>query len=96
MSETRELGELRAEHARLVALLESHGIPWSRSAPHVAPETEPTGLGSDAKIALFRRLFQGREDVYAVRWESKAGRSGYAPACANEWRPGCCRTSADF
>lgn len=90
MSEARELDELRAEHARLVALLESHGIPWRRSASQVALETEPIGLGSDAKIALFRRLFQGREDVYAVRWESKAGQSGYAPACANEWRPGIC------
>jgi hypothetical protein len=41
---------------------------------------------STAKIALFRSLFRGREDVYARRFESrKTGRSGYAPACANEW-----------
>ncbi|MFL6677323.1 MAG: TOTE conflict system archaeo-eukaryotic primase domain-containing protein [Burkholderiaceae bacterium] len=40
-------------------------------------------------MALFRRLFRGRTDVYPVRWESKtSGKSGYAPACANEWRPG--------
>jgi hypothetical protein len=44
-----------------------------------------------AKIALFRSLFRGREDVYARRFESKkAGRSGYAPACANEWVRGVC------
>ena len=44
-----------------------------------------------AKIALFRRLFRGRTDVYPVRWENpKSGRSGYAPACANEWKPGLC------
>lgn len=43
------------------------------------------------KIALFRSLFRGREDVYAVRWQSVAtGRSGYSPACANEWRAGFC------
>ena len=43
------------------------------------------------KIALFRSLFRGREDVYAQRWQSvKTGRSGYAPACANEWKPGVC------
>jgi hypothetical protein len=44
-----------------------------------------------AKIALFRSLFRGREDVYPRRFESrKTGRSGYAPACANEWVRGVC------
>ena len=33
----------------------------------------------------------GREDVYPRRFESlRTGKSGYAPACANEWRPGVC------
>jgi len=42
------------------------------------------------KINLFRSLFRGREDVYAVRWENRKGRSGYSPACASEWnRPIC-------
>ncbi len=39
-----------------------------------------------AKIALFRSLFRGRDDVYPRRFESRrTGRSGYSPACANEW-----------
>ena len=43
------------------------------------------------KIQLFRRLFQGRTDVYPVRWESQStGKSGYVPACGNEWRAGVC------
>jgi superfamily II DNA or RNA helicase/very-short-patch-repair endonuclease len=43
------------------------------------------------KVGLFRSLFRGREDVYARRFESrKTGRSGYAPACANEWVRGVC------
>jgi hypothetical protein len=43
------------------------------------------------KIALFRSLFRGRDDVYPRRFESrKTGRSGYAPACANEWVRGVC------
>lgn len=43
------------------------------------------------KIALFRSLFRGREDVYPRRFESrKTGKSGYAPACANEWVRGVC------
>lgn len=41
--------------------------------------------------SLFRSLFRGREDIYARRFESrKTGRSGYAPACANEWVRGIC------
>lgn len=45
----------------------------------------------EAKIALFRSLFRGREDVYPRRFESrKTGKSGYAPACANEWVRGIC------
>jgi superfamily II DNA or RNA helicase/very-short-patch-repair endonuclease len=45
----------------------------------------------EAKIALFRSLFRGREDIYARRFESrKTGKSGYAPACANEWVRGVC------
>jgi superfamily II DNA or RNA helicase/very-short-patch-repair endonuclease len=45
----------------------------------------------EAKIALFRSLFRGREDVYPRRFESrKTGRAGYAPACANEWVRGVC------
>ena len=42
------------------------------------------------KTALFRKLFTGREDVYAYRWINKAGRSGYSPACRNLWVHGVC------
>ena len=43
------------------------------------------------KIALFRSLFRGREDVYPKRWENgKKGKSGYALVCANEWAPRVC------
>lgn len=44
-----------------------------------------------AKIALFRSLFRGRTDVYPQRFESrKTGRTGYSPACGNEWVRGIC------
>jgi superfamily II DNA or RNA helicase/very-short-patch-repair endonuclease len=40
----------------------------------------------EAKVALFRSLFQGRSDVYPRRFENqRTGKSGYAPACGNEW-----------
>jgi len=45
----------------------------------------------EEKIALFRSLFRGREDVFARRFESrKTSRAGYAPACRNEWVGGIC------
>lgn len=34
---------------------------------------------SNTRIALFRSLFKGREDVFAIRWE-KGAKSGYMPA----------------
>jgi superfamily II DNA or RNA helicase len=44
-----------------------------------------------AKIAAFRALFRGRDDVYPRRFENwRTGKSGYAPACANEWVRGVC------
>ncbi|MFC3337107.1 DEAD/DEAH box helicase family protein [Paracandidimonas soli] len=70
-------------------MLEEHGIVWQTPAP--VPKFPATlSLTTDEKVALFGRLFRGRTDVYPVRWESKAGKSGYSPACANEWRPGVC------
>ncbi len=84
---------LRSENARLIALLETHGIEWRIPKPVavVGQELEPSRLSTAEKVALFRRLFRGRTDVYPVRWEGKnSGKSGYAPACANEWRAGVC------
>ncbi|WP_207064076.1 DEAD/DEAH box helicase family protein [Motiliproteus sp. SC1-56] len=48
-------------------------------------------MTTEQKLALFQRLFHGRRDVHAQRWENKSGKSGYSVACANEWRPGICR-----
>ena len=39
---------------------------------------------SQSQINIFRSLFKGREDIYAVRWE-KDGRSGYMPAYQFDW-----------
>jgi superfamily II DNA or RNA helicase/very-short-patch-repair endonuclease len=45
----------------------------------------------EVKIALFRSLFRGRDDVYPRRFENrKTGKSGYSPVCANEWLRGIC------
>ena len=92
--DTSLVAKLKAENARLIALLDAHGIEWRPSDEPVkiaiVQAEQSQQLDSGGKLALFRSLFRGRTDVYPVRWESKAGKSGYAPACANEWRPGVC------
>ncbi|MBA9083838.1 hypothetical protein FHR92_000281 [Fontibacillus solani] len=41
------------------------------------------------KLALYKSYFRGREDVYPIRWSNKQGKSGFSPACANEWTSVC-------
>src|SRR5437879_5058614 len=61
------------------------------ACPMPAQDTVTNHSPSASKIALFRSLFRGRDDVYPRRFESrKTGRGGYAPACANEWVRGLC------
>jgi len=46
---------------------------------------------TEVKIALFRSLFRGREDVYPRRFENReTGKAGYSPACGNGWVQGIC------
>lgn len=94
MTDADLVAQLKAENARLVALLDANGIEWRAPAqPQKIPlaQAEPTRqLDTQHKLQLFRSLFRGRTDVYPIRWDSRAGKSGYAPACANEWRPGVC------
>lgn len=60
------------------------------SGPELTPTSHTPALTTPQKIALFRSLFRGRTDVYPIRWENNAGRSGYSPACHNEWKSGVC------
>ncbi len=84
-----ELARLHTENVRLIGLLDAHGI--ARREPDAAAAAVAVApLRTDEKVLLFRRLFRGRTDVYPVRWESRAGKTGYSPACANEWRAGVC------
>ena len=77
------LAELQRERA---LLLDRHIPPPQSRLPSVTNESSP-----EAKIALFRSLFRGREDVYARRFESlKTGKKGYQPVCCNEWVSGIC------
>lgn len=78
--------ERRRVHQRLEALQAQ-----LRAQGTQPPQTEGSSLTNNAKIALFRRLFRGREDVYPKLWVSgKTGKKGYSPVCSNEWLPGTC------
>ena len=98
MSERDPLATLQAENARLIALLDGHGIEWRVPPEPIPPEPAPPATEPESsrfstaeKMSIFRRLFRGRTDVYPIRWESKTtGKSGYAPACGNEWLAGVC------
>jgi superfamily II DNA or RNA helicase len=92
-----ELAALRAENDRLRTLL---GVdkpdrneptrPWSPTLPvaHRAAPRPPVDHNSRpaAKVALFRSLFAGRDDVHALRWENtRTGKAGWSPAVRGGW-----------
>ena len=75
MTEHDAFAAMQAENARwLVALLDSRGIELrtrpSPASPAANPEPLRSTLSAADKVALFRRLFHRRTDVYPVRWES--------------------------
>lgn len=89
--ETRLTG-LKAECA--ISELRLAELRQTLAASQPKQIASPDQLSSDDKIALFRSLFRGRDDVFPLLWESKTGRKGYTPACANEWESSLCRKNA--
>ena len=88
-----ERDRLRNENARLKAILgirDAEQDADNAPMPGAADPAVSNTSSSEAKIRLFRSLFKGREDVFAVRWEGRGGKSGYSPACRHEWKPGLC------
>jgi superfamily II DNA or RNA helicase len=86
----KKLAELhRLRNAAADRLEELNRLRASR-----VPEDDGGGAGERSpasKLRLFRDLFRGREDVFAVRWENGVrSRAGYSPRCANEWQRGVC------
>jgi hypothetical protein len=93
-----EIHALRSENQRLRSLLGLDQAsrrqvtqPWEPTLFVDADHMKLTGEISadspaEAKIALFRSRFAGREDVYALRWESaRTGKSGWSPAVVGGW-----------
>lgn len=89
-----ECRRLREENARLRQILTKHNISISPVEPAGRPPIKAAEVLSredrkeqaQKRITLFRSLFRGREDVYARRWESSDGRSGYMPAAEKDWK----------
>jgi superfamily II DNA or RNA helicase len=89
-----ECMRLREENVRLRQLLTEHNIPIPPTERAMQSCVKPVEVLSleerqeraRKRIALFRSLFRGREDVYPRRWESPDGRSGYTPAAQKDWK----------
>ena len=80
------LKELDAERDALTARLERLASQPGPDANCKSDASVTVASTAAEKITLFRRLFAGRSEVFPVRWENRnTGKSGYAPACANEW-----------
>lgn len=91
-----ELERLRQENAQLRKLAGIPPVPPKEAAEPVSHErlefpapSLPTVTNQSAaqdKIALFRSLFRGRDDVYAQFWVSeRTGKQGYSTASQERW-----------
>jgi len=81
----QECARLREEKDHLKNLLQIKSFDSERSSISTTTPKSNAPFHSDAitqnssstaKVALFRSLFRGREDVYPVRGETKKGKSG--------------------
>jgi len=69
----------------------ARNLPDDESADRNRFPSVDSTSDSLSKIRLFMSLFEGRDDVYAKRWENKnKGTSGYSPVCLNQWQSGVC------
>jgi len=88
-----EIARIDSQISALAELKRQYLAKLSTAVPPVFPANKAAQppLSPENKISLFREYFRGREDVYARRWENRAGRSGYSPACRHEWDRALCR-----
>ena len=77
-----DLAELRRQQ-------DTRQVCQERSCQEPAQAAVTMKSSAAEKIAVFRSVFRGREDVSPRRWDNaKTGKSGYSPACDNEWISG--------
>ncbi len=94
-SECARLGEENARLRQMLGLSSDAGGPaLAEPTPTLFPAAQPLPAidarsPTEQKIALFRTVFRGREDVYPVLWVSERTRKkGYSPACRQTGAPG--------
>jgi superfamily II DNA or RNA helicase len=81
------LSQIAALQQEKAAFLQTSETPLQLANVPLVTNQSP----QEVKIALFRSLFRGRENVYPKRFESlKTGKQGYQPICRNEWVSGIC------
>src|SRR5579864_7090460 len=86
----KRIAELEHEiEGRRSARSLAHAAAWTPTlfveAPG-APLDVDDASASAAKLALYRSLFVGRDDVFALRWHSeRTGKSGWSPAVRGGW-----------
>src|SRR5262245_22437851 len=77
---TSEGSNTKVEEAQEASNYERYDSPSIKS-PRVS-----SNFSAEEKIKLFRTLFRGREDLYAVFWfNERTGKKGYSPACEDPW-----------
>ncbi|MFH0946278.1 MAG: hypothetical protein V2A76_13845 [Planctomycetota bacterium] len=100
--EESRLAELESETEEVRSRIEKLRSELRSETDEIPVPARP-GSGQDPaipssaaeKVALFGLLFLGRQDVFPLRWENRrTGKSGYSPACANEWVEGVCAKKA--
>jgi len=73
--------DARVEETQKARSYGGHGLSTS-----VSPRQIDSNFSTQEKIKLFRTLFRGREDIYAVFWSNeRTGKKGYSPACEDPW-----------
>lgn len=85
------LQEIEQERENILKQIQALQVELSQ-ANKALPFPIATSFSPSEKIAIFRHLFKGREDVYPKLWTSnKTGAKGYSPVCEKEWEPGICK-----
>ncbi len=89
----KENQKLKKENTKLKQKINE--LTGKNKSPKIQSSTGKSKINNysppEEKINLFMNLFKGRDDVFAKRWESKKGNSGYSPICLNEWDPILCK-----
>jgi len=93
----KDLARLDARRTELLERINRLRSEKEQASPDKAPafftpaRSVTNKSTQEEKVRLFRSLFRGREDMYPKRFEStRTGKTGYQPACRNEWVRSLC------